>query len=133
MSETFSITNLAEEFEVTPRTIRFYEDKNLLSPARQGLTRVYSRRDRARLILILRGRRLGFSVSDIKELLDLYDVSDGQEEQLRAMHRKVCERITALKAQRKDIDQIIKELTNINHQVETALSGDCDIGKKAKR
>ena len=77
MSDTFTITDLAGEFKITPRTIRFYEDKHLLQPSRQGLSRVYSRRDRARLQLILRGKRLGFSLAEIKEMLDLYDLGDG--------------------------------------------------------
>ena len=94
--QTYTITELAEEFAVTPRTIRFYEDKDLLRPQRNGLNRVYARRDRARLKLILRGKRLGFSLADIKEMLDLYDLGDGQVEQLRTTHRKIGTRLEAL-------------------------------------
>ena len=79
----YSISELAREFGVTPRALRFYEDKGLLSPDREGLNRVYSNRDRARLKLILSGRKVGFSLNDIREILDLYDLDDNQRAQLR--------------------------------------------------
>lgn len=110
MSETYTITELADEFQVTPRTIRFYEDKELIQPKRNGLNRVYNRRDRARLKLILRGKRLGFRLDDIKEMLDLYRHGDGQVEQLRVTLGKSRERIEVLERQRRDIDQVLKEL-----------------------
>lgn len=110
VEKTFSITELADEFDVTPRAIRFYEDKGLLTPRRNGLTRVYSHRDRARLILILRGKRVGFSLAEIKEMLDLYDVDNDQIEQARYLIIKSRERIEALREQRDDIDQAMKEL-----------------------
>jgi DNA-binding transcriptional MerR regulator len=110
VKETFTITDLSEEFGITPRTIRFYEDEGLISPARSGLNRIYSRRDRGRLALILRGKRVGFSIKEIREMLDLYDLGDGQVEQARHLIAKSQDRIAALERQREDIDQAISEL-----------------------
>jgi DNA-binding transcriptional MerR regulator len=123
VTETYTITELAGEFQITPRTIRFYEDKELLCPRRNGMNRVYSRRDRGRLKLILRGKRLGFSLDDIKEMLDLYDLGDGQVEQLRTTLRKSRERIGVLKSQRRDIDQATKELEESCQAIERMLAG----------
>lgn len=120
-SRTYTITELAEEFGVTPRTIRFYEDKGLIRPDRNGMNRVYSRRDRGRLMLIMRGKRLGFSLSEIKEMLDLYDLGDGQVEQLKLLIRKSRERVAALKNQRRDIDEAIAELDEARRIAEQAL------------
>src|SRR5919199_3415968 len=92
-ADMYSIGDLAAEFEVSPRTIRFYEDQGLIAPQRIGNNRVYTHRDRARLKLILRGKRLGFALSDIKELLDLYDVDETRATQLRATLKKARERI----------------------------------------
>lgn len=111
-SETFSIGELAEEFEVTARAIRFYEEKGLISPQRNGQDRVYSRRDRVRLHLILRGKRLGFSLSDVAEMINSYDLADGQVEQLRVTLAKSRERIAALEQQRADIDEALAELND---------------------
>ncbi|MBP7063597.1 MerR family DNA-binding transcriptional regulator [Ferrovibrio sp.] len=111
MSEkTFTITDLSHEFKVTARAIRFYEDKGLLHPSRQGMNRVYTKRDRARLILILRGKRLGFSLAEIREMINLYDLGDGQTEQLRVTLKRSVDRLKALEAQRRDIDAAIGEL-----------------------
>ena len=110
LHRTYSIRDLAREFGITTRAIRFYEDKGLLNPARQGQTRVYAPRDRARLSLILRGKRVGFSLDEIREMLDLYDLQDGQEAQLRVSRRKFAERITILEQQKKDIAEAIREL-----------------------
>ena len=122
MSETYTITDLATEFGVTPRTIRFYEDKNLLHPERQGLNRVFSRRDRARLQLILRGKRLGFSLAIIREMLDLYDLGDGQVEQLRVTLKRSQERLVELETQRRDINDAIRELKDGIQALQKALS-----------
>ncbi|MBO6825056.1 MAG: MerR family DNA-binding transcriptional regulator [Sneathiella sp.] len=109
-ANTFSITDLAEEFQVTSRTIRFYEDKGLISPERHGLTRVYSRGDRARLKLILRGRRLGFSLQEIKKMIDLYNPDGEPMEQLKYTLQKCDDQLQKLVEQRKDINDAIEEL-----------------------
>jgi len=126
-SKTFSIKELSEEFSVTPRALRFYEDKKLLSPNRVGLTRVYSARDRVRLMLILQGKRVGFTLIEIKEMLDLYDVRDGQRSQFEVSLKKFRERIEKLKQQRDDIVQSIEGLTMacefVQKKLDAAASG----------
>jgi DNA-binding transcriptional MerR regulator len=107
---TFAIRQLCQEFKVTPRALRFYEDKGLLSPARDGMNRVYSHRDRVRLQLILRGKRVGFSLNEIREILDLYDQNDGGAAQMARSLKKFRERINALKHQREDIESAIEAL-----------------------
>jgi DNA-binding transcriptional MerR regulator len=107
---TYTIRQLCREFAATPRALRFYEDKGLLSPARQGMNRIYSARDRARLLLILRGKRVGFSLSEISEMLDLYDRNDGGATQMATSLGKFRERVAALKTQRDDIDGAIETL-----------------------
>ncbi|RST31870.1 MerR family DNA-binding transcriptional regulator [Sphingomonas ginkgonis] len=106
----FSIGELCEEFGVTGRALRFYEDEQLIAPLRRGTQRLYTERDRARLAWILRGKRVGFSLADIKELLDLYDLGDNRETQrLRTVER--CRvQIASLERQRRDIDATIAEL-----------------------
>ena len=108
--KTYTIGELAQEFETTPRAIRFYEEKKLIKPRRNGQGRLYGRRERARLLLIMRGKRLGFRLDDIKEMLDLYDIGDGQEAQLRLLHVKCLERMANLQSQRRDIDEALGEL-----------------------
>ncbi len=107
---TFTISALANEFGITPRTIRFYEDEGLLSPRRDGLNRVYTHRDRARLVLICRGKRLGFSLSEIKEFIKLYDVDEDQVEQMRFALLRARDRIATLETQRRDVEQTLAEL-----------------------
>ena len=101
---TYTIRQLCIEFKVTPRALRFYEDKGLLSPAREGLNRVYNYRDRARLTLILQGKRVGLSLADIREILELYTPDDGGAAQAAKSLRKFREQIVALEAKREDID-----------------------------
>lgn len=107
---SFTIGDLSREFGVTLRTLRFYEDKGLISPRRQGQARIYSRRDRARLKLILHGKRVGFSLAEISQMLDLYDLKDGQVTQLRVARDKFDEQIGFLEAQRAELDTAIAEL-----------------------
>jgi DNA-binding transcriptional MerR regulator len=107
---TYSITELCREYDVTPRTLRFYEQKGLLHPARRGWTRLFSYKDRARLQLILRGKRAGFALEEIKEMLDLYNLRDGQLTQLRVSSTKMRERLEALKKQRVEMDEAIADL-----------------------
>jgi len=109
-TETFSISDLAREFDVTPRTIRFYEDQGLVAPERHGQTRVYRARDRVRLKLILRGKRLGFSLKEIAEIIDLYDTDPTEVAQLRHFLNKIDERRTVLNQQMEDIRAILDEL-----------------------
>ncbi len=118
---TYTIGELAAEFGVTVRAIRFYEDKNLLEPARNGIHRVYARRDRGRLRLILRGKRLGFSLSDIREMLSLYDLNDDGREQLKVTLEKSLKRLKLLRQQRRDIDEVIGELQDSCGQINDLL------------
>ncbi|EJB8443558.1 MerR family DNA-binding transcriptional regulator [Vibrio parahaemolyticus] len=106
---TFKISELAKEFDITTRSIRFYEDLGLLTPERKGNTRIYNGRDRIRLKLILRGKRLGFSLADIKELFELYD-TDQSSEQLNYMIRLIEEKKAALQQQANDIQAVMMEL-----------------------
>lgn len=106
----YSIGELCEEFAVTARALRFYEDEALIAPERRGTQRLYSERDRSRLAWILRGRRVGLSLADIKELLDLYDVGDGRRTQRLATIERCQAQADKLKRQRVDIDATIKEL-----------------------
>lgn len=117
---TFTISQLAREFEVTPRALRFYEDKGLLTPRRDGMNRVYSHRDRAKLQLILRGKRVGLSLIEIKEILDLYKVD--QRAQAQTALKKYKARIVALEAQREDIDAAIETLADSIGKLEQFLS-----------
>ncbi|MBB4265671.1 MerR family transcriptional regulator [Roseospira visakhapatnamensis] len=113
MEKLYSITELARDLNITPRTIRYYEDQGLLAPQRVGTTRVYSHRDRARMILILRGKRLGFSLKDIKEYLDLYVVDTTQVEQIRVLVARVGDRIAQLEDQLQTVQTTLKELRDI--------------------
>lgn len=108
---TYTIGDLSREFGVSLRTLRFYEDKALLNPKRQGLNRIYGRRDRARLKLVLMGKKVGFSLGEIKEMLDLYDLKDGQVTQLRVALSRFEAQVAQLKAQRDHLDNAIEELT----------------------
>ena len=123
VSRTWTISDLAKEFGVTPRTIRFYEGENLLTPEREGQNRVYSARDRARLAWILRGRRVGFSLAEITEMLDLYDLDDGRETQRQVTLEKCRERLRTLESQRDDLDATIDELDSFCRLLEELKAG----------
>ena len=122
MSSHYTITQLAQEFDVTTRTIRFYEDQGLLNPTRNGQMRVYSPRDRVRLKLVLRGKRLGFSLSEIREMLDMYDAEPGESGQLELFLAKIDERRGLLRQQQHDIELTLKELDDIEAQCRAQLT-----------
>lgn len=117
--ESYTITDLSAEFAVTPRALRFYEDEGLIAPERRGTTRIYSHRDRARLAWILRGKRVGFSLAEIREMIDLYDLGDGRHTQRAVTLDRCRHRIAALEAQKHDIDAALAELLDFVSLVET--------------
>jgi len=120
---TYSISELATEFDITTRSIRFYEDQNLLSPERRGQTRIYSRQDRVRLKLIMRGKRLGFSLAEIRELFALWDeTASGSEKQLRLLLDKIAEKRAELEQQLKDIAMVQLELDSAETRCRDALN-----------
>ena len=116
--EHFTISDLTSEFGLTARALRFYEDEGLIAPARQGLSRVYSKRDRARLAWIMRAKNVGFSLTEIKEMIDLYDLGDGRVEQRRVTVARCKQQVERMQEQRADIDAAIKELTDFITLVE---------------
>jgi DNA-binding transcriptional MerR regulator len=114
MQETFTISELGNEFGITTRAIRFYEDKQLLTPSRQGNRRVYSRSDRTRLKLLLRGKRLGWPLEEIRDVLNMYDQGhEGEIQQLEYTCRKVRESREQLQQQQRDIEAALQDLSNI--------------------
>ncbi len=117
MQNLYTVTELARELGVTPRAIRLYEDKGLIEPQRAGITRVFTRRDRGRLILILRGKRLGFTLREVGEWLDLYDADPDQVEQMRLLLSRARDRIAALERQHADLGQTLAELRDIEAAV----------------
>lgn len=120
--QLYSIRTLAAELNITARTIRFYEAKGLIKPKRIRSQRLFTHADRARLLLILRGKRLGFSLAEVSDYLDLYDADPGQVEQMRLLLALVRDRIGLLEAQRRDIDQTLDELKTISNDVVAALA-----------
>ncbi len=117
----FSIGELSREFSVTPRAIRFYEDAGLLTPTRNGRQRVYSPRDRVHLMLILRGKRLGFSLKEIGDMLKLYDAPNGERSQLCVFIDKIRNKRTVLLGQREDIDAVLAEMDQLEERCNEIL------------
>jgi len=128
INDMLTITELARETGVTARAIRFYESKGLLTPRRAGTTRIYTYRERGRLQLILRGKRLGFSLTDIGEYLDLYDADPTQHDQILLLLDKVNTRIEELESQKADLDDTLKELVSVREQ---ALATMQDVSAQA--
>ncbi|MGL5360008.1 MAG: MerR family transcriptional regulator [Shewanella sp.] len=118
---TYSISDLSKEFDITTRSIRFYEDQGLLKPKRRGQTRIYSLKDRVRLKLILRGKRLGFSLAETRRLFELYDADKSSTTQLNTMLALVEEKKSALQQQMDDIKVVLMELTSAEQQCRIAL------------
>jgi DNA-binding transcriptional MerR regulator len=117
----WTIAQLASEFDVTHRTIRFYEDRGLLTPERRGMQRVFHPRDRVRLALILRGRRLGFALDEIRRIVDMYDEEPGESGQLRYLLDQIAVRRGELEQRRTDIEQTLAELDDVERRCRTAL------------
>ena len=121
MTDLHTISELAKEFEITTRTIRFYEDEGLLRPKRNGRQRIYSKRDYVRLKLILRSKRLGLSLREISDIIELYDSDQGELGQLDSFLQSIRERRTTLKQKRADIDATLSELQRIERRCRTRL------------
>jgi len=122
-SETYSIAELAREFDVTHRAIRFYEDEGLLSPGRDGTRRVYSKRDWVRLKLILRGKRLGFSLAEVHEMLELYDSAPDERPQMEKFVAALAARREQLERQREEIEEVLSEIRAFERQSRKILVG----------
>ena len=130
MTTIYTITDLAKEFGVTTRTIRHYEDEGLLSPHREGMNRLFSNRDRVRLQLALRGKRLGFSLAEIRELFDLYDLARDEKRQMREFLVKLEKHRALLAQQREDIEVMLNEIAFFENQCRKLLAEDQRAGKQ---
>lgn len=130
MTTTYTITELATEFDVTTRTIRHYEDEGLLTPRREGTNRLFSIRDRVRLKLALRGKRLGFSLAEIRELFNLYDLARDEKQQMEEFMTKLARRREMLEQQREDIEVMLNEITFFENQCRKLLAENQLAGKQ---
>lgn len=119
--KTFTISELAQEFDVTTRTIRFYEEKGLIAPLRDGQKRIYSPADRVRIKLILRGKRIGMSLRECVEVIDMYDPENNNREQLNALLKRISARRQMLQQQKTDIDHLLEGLTQVESLCRSAL------------
>lgn len=128
---TFSISDLSKEFDITTRSIRFYEDQGLLKPKRRGQTRIYSLKDKVRLKLILRGKRLGFSLAETRRLFELYDADKTSTSQLHTMLELVEEKKSALEQQMDDIKVVLMELNSAEQQCREALEAEANSEAKS--
>ncbi len=133
MAETFGIAEMSREFGVTPRTIRFYEAEGLLAPLRDGQRRVYRPRDRTRLRLILRGRRLGFPLAEVREIVGLYDAPTGEVGQLAYLLDRIAARKTDLEDKRQDIEASLDDLDGVAADCRARLAELDSAGKARKR
>lgn len=122
MSKTYNISELAREFGVTTRTLRHYEDQGLVTPTREGINRIYSHRDRVRLKLALRGKRLGFSLSELRELFQLYDLANDERRQLEEFAVKLERRRSQLEQQREDVEVMLNEINFFSTQCQRLLA-----------
>ena len=122
MSKTYNISELAREFGVTTRTLRHYEDQGLVTPTREGINRIYSHRDRVRLKLALRGKRLGFSLSELRELFQLYDLANDERRQLEEFAVKLERRRAQLELQREDVEVMLNEINFFSTQCQRLLN-----------
>ena len=130
MTTTFTISELATEFDVTTRTIRHYEDEGLLNPRREGTNRLFGNRDRVRLKLALRGKRLGFSLAEIRELFNLYDLARDEKQQMQEFMTKLERRREMLEQQREDIEVMLNEITFFENQCRKLLTENQLAGKQ---
>ena len=121
MSSEFNISELAREFDITPRTIRFYEEKGLLSPRREGSARIFSTADRVRLVLILRGKRIGFSLEESRDIIDMYEPETANTRQLETLMNKIYEKRLQLEQQKKEISAMIRDLKKTESTCRNAL------------
>lgn len=133
MNETQTITELARDFGLTTRAIRYWESHGLVSPAREGGNRIYSKRDQTRLKLALRGKRLGLSLAEIKELIDMYDTVDDESTQLLSFLDVLTQRRAALEQQRDDIQAVLKEIARFERQCREMLKADQSAAKTAPK
>ncbi|TQV87555.1 MerR family transcriptional regulator [Aliikangiella coralliicola] len=116
-NQTYTISELSKEFGITPRSIRHYEDEKLISPQRNGSQRIYGKGDKVRLQLILRGKRIGFSLSEIREIISIYDLPSGEQKQTEYLSQKIVERREALYQQQKDIETMLGELARLEKRI----------------
>lgn len=133
MAETYGIAELAREFGVTARTIRHYEDEGLIAPSRDGQRRVYRPRDRTRLRLILRGRRLGFTLAEVREIVDLYDAAPGEAGQLELLLARIAGRRAELEAKRADIEATLADLETVSKNCRKRLRKMKNTGNSTAR